>query len=143
MEKASCTEQLERAEHGDTLQTESPYATQLIPVASSIFSFLCEDELHAAFSNALSERLRAQCNQLYSLAHLLPSLLQTRSALNMFFDEQYPPLNGNATVLPQETSSQILLIQQRWRKWLIYCGLALICMLIGFDIFGLLILYGR
>ena len=119
----------------DTWQTQDRFATMPVLAVVPAYQPSSEEELHTSFEEAISKRSSARHRQ---LSH--PSL----STENMYRSDRITSMytTQNSAAVPKQSRMQ-LLPSSTWQRYMVLAGLALIFMLIGFDLMGLLILHMR
>lgn len=110
-----------------TFMVEENYETAPIALTKIAYQPLNEEELHLSFEEAIDSRVVA-------LQEQLSHLRRTDSLL----DSGSPSTNAS---LSQGAARSLL--GYGWKRGIIFCGLALIFTLIGFNLMGLLILSTR
>ncbi len=82
-----------------------------------------EEELYTSFEQAISDRILAMSKQ---LSRISGPLVNSQAVLSV--KQQNDRLNPT-------------LLNQRWKQCIVYISLAVMFLLVGFDIMGLLMLY--
>src|SRR5258708_13133639 len=111
----------------DTPVPEDLYATVAIAHARPAYRRSDEEELYISFEEAISDRVLAVNRQLQRLSGTLAGARQTEpqtsASLKNYILAIRPPSFGSA-----------------WQKSTLFAGIALILLLSGFDLLGLLVL---
>ena len=117
----------------DTSSAHNAYATA--PMAAVLPSYQppSEEELHTSFEQAISHRTSELNERLSRYSH--PALSAQSAQQRGSFVE----INTTANDLAIRPERNVL--QTTWQRFVILSGLALIFMLIGFDLMGLLVLH--
>jgi hypothetical protein len=123
------------------------FATAPILTAAPTYQPLNEEELHTSFERAISDRLLVINKRLSlrSSSLSMQGLEPQRESLGQL-SAPGSMLDALPTTAPlQEESAKLLpgLARHSWLRGIIFGGLALMMMLIGFDLMGLLVLYMR
>jgi hypothetical protein len=126
---------------------DGAYATMPMAAIRPTYQSLDEEELHTSFENAISGRLNALHERLNSISNaqlhnpqqrsshtngIIPVAGVTTSAAS---DVDFTNMPTMAQLQPQPALS--------WQRRLMYIGLALIFIMLGFDLMGLLALHIR
>lgn len=122
-----------------------------VPASTPVPTYrpLDEEELHTSFEQAISDRVLAveRMLHMHSHAHVVSGLLEQQTALLA-----HPtPASHTAHVEQklgfeqpcQSKKSLALLSNKPWLRGLTYTSLALLFMLVGFDLMGMLVLFAR
>src|SRR5689334_11443093 len=118
----------------DTFSAHNAYATAPMAAVLPPYQPPTEEELHTSFEQAISHRTNELQERLSRYSH--PAL-----------SAQYAQHSGRSTEMytiandPAATRTQNRVSQAGWQRFIILPGLALIFMLIGFDLMGLLVLH--
>jgi hypothetical protein len=105
-----------------------------------------EEELHTSFEQAISDRVLAvkRMLQLHSHAHAVSGLLEQHTAP---LARPTPASQREQTVVfeqPRKSQKSLALLPNKpWLRGLTYASLALLFMLVGFDLMGMLVLFAR
>ena len=89
-----------------------------------------DEELHTSFEEAISDRVLAVNRQLQRLSGTLTSTRQVQPQTSSWLKKQ---------VLALRSSS----FEQAWPKGILFAALALMLLMVGFDLMGLLVLHMR
>lgn len=89
-----------------------------------------DEELHTSFEEAISDRVLAVNRQLQRLSGTLTSTRQVQPQTSSWLKKQ---------VLALRSSS----FEKAWPKGILFAALALILLMVGFDLMGLLVLHMR
>ena len=117
----------------DALAVEESYVTAPMPVVRVADQLFDEEALHTSFEESLSERQRAlQWRQ---------SLLSDASLRSLQCTDALDQSCLSSIELSASTHAGLSSRPRTWRRRLIFTGLALICVMIGFDLMGLLVLH--
>jgi hypothetical protein len=121
-----------------TFSEHSFYATAPMAAILPPYEPPSEEELHTSFENAISDRVSALHGRLSrpSLQH--PSVLNTESIHNVDPILRPRTTYSNATIQRRHLTHLPLF---GWKRGIVLISLALIFMLIGFDLMGLLVLH--
>jgi hypothetical protein len=119
-----------------------------IPASTPVPTYqpLDEEELHTSFEQAISDRVLAvgRMLQLHSHAHVVSGLLEQQTAL---LAHPTPASHIEQTVVfeqPGKSKKSLALLSNKpWLRSLTYASLALLFMLVGFDLMGMLVLFAR
>lgn len=104
---------------------------------------LDEEELHTSFEQAISDRVLAveRMLHLHSHAHVVSGLLEQQTAP---LAHPTPASQQQPEVIEQPRRKPLALLSNKlWLRGLTYASLALLFMLVGFDLMGLLVLFAR
>ena len=117
---------------------EDRFATMPVLTVSPLTQPLSEEELHTSFEQAISDRLMI-VNQRLSLAsgpltHTYTQRFQVHTEPLGYTDVHPPVAEQRRHTMPTKSS---------WRRLLTYGCLALMFMLIGFDLMGMLMLHAH
>jgi hypothetical protein len=107
---------------------EDCYATAPIPVFKPLFQQPNEAELHTSFEEAISDRVLSVNRQLSRLSGPHSNVQQVQSQ------------TGRASEKHQQPQISALL-QSPWQQSLLLISVALMLVLLGFDLMGLLVLH--
>jgi len=127
--------------YADVPAAEDQFVTEPIIAVEAIYRQLTEEELHTLFEQAISDRLLAISMQLKRIS--LPLNGQQRVETT----SQGMRLDGAETV-----PSNMLRLQPRtwlslpgkvWRRYVVLSSIALMLILTGFDLMGMLVLLAR
>src|SRR5258708_31858451 len=117
--------------HTDALLVEDINATAVQPA----YEVLDEEELHASFEEAISDRLVALHWDLKRLS---------TSSLYYTHDTILPSTRPSVkTPVTQTATCPSSRLANRWQRGITFIGLALMFMLLGIDLMWLLVLYMR
>ncbi|GCF06521.1 hypothetical protein [Dictyobacter arantiisoli] len=117
--------------------TDDRYATQPMGIVLPKPLPINEEALHASFDEALSERIMAEHS------HLSDLTLRTVQSRPLYKTEPLIQAQTGPQTEPLSYLFENSSPRQRWQQWIIFFGLALMFVLIGFDIMGLLVLHMR
>lgn len=109
---------------------EDMYATAPMALLQSAYRQPDEEELHTSFEEAISDRVLAVNRQLQRLSGTLTSTRQVQPQTRSWLKKQ---------VLTLRSSS----FAKAWPKGILFADLALILLMAGFDLMGLLVLHMR
>lgn len=125
--------------HMDTMSVEDNYATAPIGAIQPFYERLNEEELYTSFEEAISDRLMP-----------LRERLDRISTQPLQYTTDPVVLSSTACKLPEEVMplpalphSTVRPSFNKWQRVVIFVSLALMFMLIGFDLMGLLVLHMR
>ena len=121
--------------HTDALLGEDMNATMLMAAMQPAYKPLDEEELHTSFEEATSDRLVALH---WRLKHLSTSSLYYTHVT--ILPSTRPSVKTPVTQTATCPSSRL---GNRWQRGITFFGLALMFMLLGIDLMGLLVLYMR
>ncbi len=120
-----------------TAQTDMPfqdsYMTEPMPVITRPCRLVDEEEVYSSFEEALSQRLQVQQWKLRLLSS--SSLHAVRNT--------DPLAQQNVTSVQTNVSTAASSFKRGWLRGFIFASLALILILTGFDLMGLLVLHMR
>lgn len=105
----------------------SLYATMPMPVFRPLFQQADEEELYTSFEEAISERVLAVNRQLSRLSGAHRSVRQNVS-------------QGEFGRSSPEGGGALALVGNAWRRGVLLLSMALMLVLLGFDVMGLLVL---
>ena len=119
-----------------------------IPASTAVPTYqpLDEEELHTSFEQAISDRVLAMGRmlQLHCHAHVISGLLEKQTAP---LAHPTPASHMEQTVVfeqPRKSRKPLALLSNKpWLRCMTYASLALLFMLIGFDLMGMLVLFAR
>ena len=121
--------------HTDALLGEDMNATVPMAAVQLTYKPLDEEELHTSFEEATSDRLVALH---WRLKHL------STSSLSSTHDPILPSTRPSVkTPVTQTATCPSSRLGNRWQRGITFFGLALMFMLLGIDLMGLLVLYMR
>ena len=120
-----------------SLQTDAPvagtsYRTEPMPVVTLASEPINEEEVYSSFEEALSERQQALQWKLHLLSNSSQQGVRNTDVL----------AQHNVTSM-QTNVSNTFSFKGSWQRGFIFVSLALILILTGFDLMGLLILHTR
>ena len=118
-----------RCATSDTPVPEDMYATAPMPVVQSTCWRPDEEELHTSFEAAISDRVLAVNRQLRRLSSKHTGI--------------QPQMNVLATSSDPCDCPRPLLRLNSWLRAILYAGIALMLVMVGFDLMGLLMLHMR
>jgi hypothetical protein len=128
----------------DNLSAEDSYATTPMVAMRPLYHPPDEEELYTSFEEAISDRLVAVQER---LSRISDSALITQELQG----DTYPFQNPRTEMLPPAYTQMPLIITRGkllsslldagWQRIAIFASLALMCILIGFDLMGLLVLH--
>jgi len=129
----------------DTWQTQDRFATMPVLAVVPAYQPSSEEELHTSFEQAISDRLLAINKQL----NLISGPLAHTQGLH--FNTEFPSQSDAITyvklpAVPVQQNGvklQPTLLVNAWQRNLVFSCLALMFILTGFDLMGLLMLYIR
>jgi hypothetical protein len=121
--------------HTDALLGEGMNATVPMAAVQPAYKPLDEEELHTSFEEAISDRLVVLH---WRLKHLSTSSLS--SSRDPILPSTRPSVTTPGTQTATCPSSRL---GKRWQGGITLIGLTLMCMLLGFDLMGLLVLHMR
>jgi NH3-dependent NAD+ synthetase len=107
---------------------EDMYATAPMALLQPAYRQSDEEELHTSFEEAISDRVLAVNRQLQRLSGTLTSTRQVQPQTSSWLKKQ---------VLALRSSS----FEKAWPKGILFAALALILLMAGFDLMGLLVLH--
>jgi hypothetical protein len=113
----------------DTFSASNAYATAPMAAVLPPYQLPSEEELHTSFEQAISYRTHELHERLSRYSHPALSVQSTRNT------DMYTTANASAI------RSESRVPQAGWQRFVIFSSLALIFMLIGFDLMGLLVLH--
>jgi hypothetical protein len=117
--------------HTDALLGEDMNATAVQPA----YQPLDEEELHMSFEEAISDRLVALHGRLKQLS---------TSSHSSTHDPMLPSTRPSVTTpVTQTATCPSSRLGKRWQRGITFIGLALMFMLLGIDLMGLLVLHMR
>jgi len=129
-----------KADHvTDTSMIEDWFATKpAIPVVSSQQK-IDEEELHTSFEHAISDRLIIVNRRLSLISGPLtdPERVHLQNTQRLIRSHSMPNVEVVAHSIPHAS------MKGRWRHSLLVFSLALMFLLVGFDIMGLLVLHAH
>jgi hypothetical protein len=112
---------------------EDGYETAPIALTKIACQPLDEEELHLSFEEAIDSRVTTWHEQLSRIANT-----------DSLIDASFPCTNGSNVLLHQvNQGASRSPLGSGWQRGVIFCGLAFIFTLIGFNLMGLLILSTR
>jgi hypothetical protein len=127
-EKSSCV-------HTDALLGEDRNTTVPMAAVQPAYKPLDEEALHTSFEEAISDRLVALHGRLKHLS---------TSSLSSSHDPMLPSTRPFVTTpVTQTATCPSSRLGKRWQGGITLIGLALLCMLLGVDLMGLLVLHMR
>lgn len=127
----------------ETLTEQDRFATMPVLAAAPVYQPASEEELHTSFEQAISDRLLAMNKQLSlksgPLGHTGHLELNTEPLGHHSSMTNVTP----ATVSLRQHSEKALpaLLGNIWQRSFVFASLALMLMLLGFDLMGLLVLH--
>lgn len=121
----------------DMQLVEDVYATSPLLTINPIFRQVDEEELHTSFEKAISDRLVALNGRLSRISD--PSL-STAGVESITRPILHKTLAVSAKEMPKKTRLPFFLTRRQRLGILLGC-FALLCLLLGFDLMGLLVLY--
>jgi hypothetical protein len=130
----------------DNLSVEDNYATIPMVAIRPLYQQTDEEELYTSFEEAISDRLVALRGRLSRLSDPALSAQGLQYDMNPCLSPQSKDLSAYATIpLPAVTNDKPrpVLLGTSWQHIVILASLALMCILIGFDLMGLLVLHMR
>jgi NH3-dependent NAD+ synthetase len=107
---------------------EDMYATAPMALLRPAYRQPSEEELHTSFEEAISDRVLAVNRQLQRLSGTLNSTRQVQPQTSSWLKKQ---------VLALHSSS----FEKAWPKGILFAALALMLLMVGFDLMGLLVLH--
>ncbi|MDQ2714850.1 MAG: hypothetical protein M3Z08_08090 [Chloroflexota bacterium] len=121
-------------------KAEDGFSTTPMVVVKPTYAPLNEEELHTSFEHAISDRVLAVKLRLSRVS--APLVLSPSS----WHEERIPTTRQDAAYAVPQSLASTLLKKTRWSRW--HLGitlgcLALLLLLIGFDLMGLLVLHAR
>ncbi len=130
----------------DNLPFEDSYATLPMVAVQPLFQHPDEEELYTSFEEAISDRLAAVQKRLSRISD--PSLNIPEVPYNTYSlwnpqTELPQPVYASRPLVVSRGESRPSLLGTGWQRAALFASFALICMLIGFDLMGLLVLYMR
>ena len=130
----------------ETIATENIYATEPLPaVRKPVFHQPDEEELHTSFEEAISDRLFAIDSRLSRLSNPVLNAQYARRNTDALFPSGVSANNTTAARGFVQTTSTIDNIQSlsavSWIRATIFACSAMMFMLLGFDLFGILMLH--
>jgi hypothetical protein len=123
----------------DTMPVEDTYTTIPIVAIQPLYQEPDEEELHTSFEEAISERLVTLRKRLSQTSNALLSTQQLRRDIHPVSLTTGKYATTPLSVVPSSVTRPSLLGNESQRVVIFAC-LALMCMLIGFDLMGLLVL---
>lgn len=130
----------------DNLSVEDTYATIPMVAIRPLYQQTDEEELYTSFEEAISDRLVALRGRLSHLSDPVLSAQELQRDTNSCLSPQTRDLSAYATMpLPAviNDNPRPVLLGTNWQHIVILASLALMCILIGFDLMGLLVLHMR
>ena len=128
----------------DNLPVEDSYATVPMIAVQPLFQRPDEEELYTSFEEAISDRLVAVQQRLSRISD--PSLSTPSISYNI--DPCWQPQTeiserayGPMPFVVNRGESNASLLGTGWQRIAVFASFALMCILIGFDLMGLLVLY--
>ena len=115
----------------DTPVPEDIYATVAMAHVRPDYGRTDEEELYISFEEAISDRVLAVNRQLQRLSGTLAGARQTEPYISASLKSQILAIRR----LPSSENA--------WQKVILFAGIALILLLSGFDLMGLLVLHLR
>jgi hypothetical protein len=117
----------------DAFSAQNEYATAPMAAVLPPYQLPSEEELHTSFEQAISRRTNELHERLSRYSH--PALSAQYAQQSGYNTEMHTTANEPAI----RTESRVA--QTGWQRFVIFASLALIFMLIGFDLMGLLVLH--
>ncbi len=128
--------------YADAPAVEDQFVTEPIIAVEAVCQQLAEEELHTLFEQAISDRLLAISMRLKRISSPLnaPQRVETTSqGMRLDGAEMVP-----ATMLPgMQQRTRLSLPGKVWRRYVILSSVALMLILTGFDLMGMLVLFAR
>lgn len=121
----------------DNISVEDSYATAPIVAIQPFYQRLDEEELYTSFEEAISDRLVALRGRLDRIS---TQQLQYNADPVVSFPIACKLREGIMS-LPALPHSAVRPSFNEWQRVIIFVSLALMCMMIGFDLMGLLVLH--
>jgi hypothetical protein len=116
---------------------EDQYATTPMAVVQPAFQFQGEEELHTSFEQAISDRVMAVNRQ---LSHLSGPITDTGYVQPHTDDLVHPDILTIAIPLPAVANPSHH--ENVWQRIVLMVCLCLILVMLGFDLLGVLLVYG-
>jgi hypothetical protein len=114
--------------YADAPAVGDQFVTEPIIAVETVYQQLAEEELHTLFEQAISDRLLAISMRLKRISGPLNA----------------PQRVETATMLPgTQRRTRLSLPGKVWRRYLMLSSVALMLMLTGFDLMGMLVLFAR
>jgi hypothetical protein len=128
----------------DSLQVEDSYDTVPMVAVRPLYQYPDEEELYTSFEEAISDRLLAVQKRLSRISD--PALSTPELPCDTYLGwkpqtETYQPAYVPMPLVGSENESRPSLLGTGWQRIVVFASLALMCILIGFDLMGLLALY--
>lgn len=123
----------------DNMSVEDSYATAPIVAIQPFYQRLDEEELYTSFEEAISDRLVALRGRLDRIS---TQQLQYNTDPVVSFPTACK-IPEEVMPLPALPHSAVGPLFNEWQQVVMFVSLALMCMMIGFDLMGLLVLHMR
>ncbi len=132
----------------ETATTENIYATEPMPaIRKPVFQQPDEEELHTSFEEAISDRLLAVHSRLSRLSNPILDVQYAKSNTDALFSTGVAIRNTTAVRDSVQTMSAIDRVKSAfrsavsWRRTTIFACSAMMFMLLGFDLMGLIVIH--
>ncbi len=123
--------------HTDTLTPEDAYATMPVVAVQLWNQSLDEEVLHISFEEAISDRLTAIHGRLDRISNPLLRSQPVRRITSPIMHSDSAIQKIISTTIPEKRQHAFI---NAWQRCIIFSGLAMIFMMLGFDLMGLLML---
>ena len=116
---------------------EDQYATTPIPAVQPAFQFQGEEELHTSFEQAISDRVMAVNRQLSRLSGPITGARYTQPHTDDLVHPDIPTM-----IVPLPAVANPSYHENVWQRTALVICLCLLLVMLGFDLLGVLLLYG-
>ena len=123
----------------DNRSVEDSYATAPIVAIQPFYQRIDEEELYTSFEEAISDRLVALRGRLDRIS-TQPLPYNTDPVVSCSTASKLPEVVMPLPALPHSAARPSF---NEWQRVVIFVSLALMCMMIGFDLMGFLVLHTR
>jgi hypothetical protein len=116
---------------------EDQYATTPMAVVQPAFQFQGEEELHTSFEQAISDRVLAVNRQLNRLSGPITGVTYVQPHTDDLVHPDIPTM-----IFPSPAVANPAHHENVWQRIMLMICLCLILVMLGFDLMGVLLLYG-
>lgn len=130
----------------DDLSVEDNYATTPMVAIQPLYEYPDEEEFYASFEKAISDRLLAVQERLSRISTPMLSTQEVQCDTHPYESPRTETLQPVCAPMPLVVSrgeSRLSLFGIDWQRVVIFACFTLMCILIGFDLMGLLVLHMR
>jgi hypothetical protein len=128
----------------DNLPIEDSYATVPMTAVRPLYQPSDEEELYTSFEEAISDRLlavRERLSRISDPALSIPEVLCNTYPHWQPQAQTSQPAYISMPLIVSGNESRSSLLDSGWQRIVIFASFALMCILIGFDLMGLLVLH--